>query len=149
MLEALRECGKDLGDGELQRLAADILLQVREDREVLERLIRKVGSPDLLKEGTAWLAQKLARFKLPGSHATPLGLFETLEAVALGILGKRALWEALSKAAYHDERLAGVDYGNLIQRAHQQFDLINQRRLSMVGEALRGGASSGRSQGPP
>ena len=129
LLEAL-ERRKD--GSEAARFAADILDRVRQDVEVLDRLIEVIGDHNRLKEAAAWVAQKVAHLKLPGLGDDELGVFESLEALGLGILGKRALWEALARTAPHDPRLAGFDYDALIRRAEEQFELVNARRLRMA-----------------
>jgi hypothetical protein len=129
LLEALerRADGSDVG-----RFASDILRRVRADVEVLDRLIEVVGERSRLKEAAAWVGQKVAQLKMPGHSAHDLGVFESLEALAIGILGKRALWQALAQTAVHDPRLGGVDYDGLILRAEEQFALVNARRLDMA-----------------
>src|SRR4030095_4022313 len=133
LLEALKRREED---PETRRLAADILARVREDVEVLDRLVETVGERSALKEAGGWIAQKVAHLKMPGHGDHPLGVFQSLEAVALGILGKRALWEALGRIAGSEPRVAGVDYEALSRRAAEQFDLVNRRRLELATAAL-------------
>jgi hypothetical protein len=134
LLQALvqRDRETDLG-----RFASDLLLAVRADQDVLERLVKKVGSASVMKEALAWLGEKVARLKVPGPSDDGLGTFEALEALLLGITGKRALWEALGRIAVDDPRLAGVDYAALAESAQRQIDLVNARRLRLAPEALR------------
>jgi hypothetical protein len=84
LLEALerRADGSDVG-----RFASDILRRVRADVQVLDRLIEAVGERSRLKEAAAWVGQKVAHLKMPGHCGHDLGVFESLEALALGILG--------------------------------------------------------------
>jgi hypothetical protein len=133
LLEALerRADGSDVG-----RFASDILRMVRADVQVLDRLIEAVGDRSRLKEAAAWVGQKVAHLKMPGHGGHDLCVFESLEALALGILGKRALWQALAQTAVHDPRLGGVDYDVLILRAEEQFGLVNARRLDMAAGVL-------------
>lgn len=120
----------------LGRFASDILSEVERDRAVLETIIERVGggtSP--LKETTAWLSAKLSRFKLGRELSDELGVLEALEVVALGILGKRALWDALS-AIGADARLRGLDLSHLIERAVSQHDRVEKERLRAARAAL-------------
>jgi hypothetical protein len=123
---------------ELGTFAEDLLVRVRADRDVLERLVEAVGEPNVLKEAAAWVGEKLSRLKLPKDDEAGLGLFETLEALVLGITGKKALWDALAQIAPDDRRLAGVDFGALARDAQSQVNLVNARRLAMVHDALVG-----------
>lgn len=133
MLEHLveRHRGAELGT-----FAEDLLVRVRSDREVLERLVESVGEPNVLKEAAAWMGEKLSRLKLPKGDESGLGLFETLEALLLGITGKKALWDALALIAPDDRRLAGVDFAALARDAQAQVNLVNARRLALVHDAL-------------
>jgi hypothetical protein len=64
------------------------------------------------------------------------GTFEGLEAVALGILGKLALWRALEAIANSDPCLDGVDFAELAQRAEQQHSLAEKLRLQAARDAF-------------
>jgi hypothetical protein len=132
MLEALSERHRG---SELGAFASDLLARVREDREVLERLVERVGTPNLLKEAVAWLGEKAARIKLRGLEE-PLGIFEALEALGLGIAGKRALWESLAVVAPRDSRLLEVDFTRLAAAAQRQLDEVNAERLRRAPAAL-------------
>jgi hypothetical protein len=135
MLEQMR----DAHNGEpLASFADEILAEIGEDRAVLESLAKKVGGGDnTLREATAWLAQKASRLKLRLGDGGQLGTFESLEALSLGILGKRALWRALAKIADGDSRVRGLDFDHLIARAEKQFEQAEAWRLSLVAAALR------------
>jgi hypothetical protein len=131
LLEAMveRHAGRDLG-----RFAAQLLLRIREDSEVLDRLVETAGAPNVLKEAVAWLGEKVSRLKLPLHDEDGLGTFEALEALLLGINGKRALWQAL--AALDDPRVAGPDYAELVRRADEQIEQVNGCRLRLAPSAL-------------
>ena len=86
------------------------------------------------RQAVAWVAEKFARLKmavddLSGSR---LKLLESLEAVALGIHGKGALWRALKVLP----AAAGPDYDLLIQRADEQRERIEPARLEAVRQAF-------------
>jgi hypothetical protein len=68
---------------------------------------------------------------------TNLGTFEALEALRLGILGKRALWQALAVVAEGDGRLRGMDFHHLAARAQAQHTQVEERRLEAAPTALR------------
>jgi len=57
------------------------------------------------KNLTAWIGEKLSRFKLGHDNSSNLRTFETLEFLALGIQGKLALWRTLTAVQSSDERL--------------------------------------------
>jgi hypothetical protein len=121
---------RDEHDGEpLGRFAAELLVQVEEDREVLQGIVERVGKGPALKEAAAWLAEKLSQLKLRRSVAGGHATFEALEALALAILGKLALWRALPVIAETDARVRGPDFDQLTARAQAQHVSVEERRL--------------------
>src|SRR5436309_1339004 len=80
------------------RLRADILA----DRDELAALMDRLGvTPSRVRKAVAWVAEKFTRLKLHLDDAADgaFRLLESVEAVALGIEGKRALWRSLAAAA--------------------------------------------------
>ena len=135
LLEALR--GQHAGEP-LGQFAAELLVEVEEDRAVLRGLAQRVGAGSgALKGAAAWLSEKVSRLKLRRRSAGELGAFEALEALALGILGKLALWRALAVAAAADARLRGVDFDHLGTRAQAQHARVEEYRLEAARAALR------------
>jgi hypothetical protein len=131
LLEFLRDqrAGEPLSDA----LAA-LLSEIEQDRQVLQGLIDRAGNGvPILKEATAWMGEKLSEFKL---RSGSFGTFEALEALALGIQGKLALWEAMTAIANGDVRLAGVDFNQLIERAQLQHAVAEDLRLQAAREAF-------------
>jgi hypothetical protein len=135
--ELLETLQKQYPGDELGRLAGDILVEVKDDREVLHKVIQQIGSagPDL-KDVGAWVAEKVSRLKLKHDHPRGLGAFEALETLSLGILGKRSLWAALKRVLEIDSRVRGIDYDALIVKADDQFARIEQQRLQTARSAF-------------
>jgi hypothetical protein len=122
-------------DAEVAALAPRLLLEIEEDRSVLVALSKHVSkSEGAFKRAVAWVAQRTARLKLTLSD--PLGVFEAVEMLALGVQGKRALWTALAGIAAADERLSGIDFDLLIQRAERQHQQLETLRLQLATRAL-------------
>src|SRR5689334_9178391 len=73
---------------------------------ILESRVRKVGS---------WIAETLTEVKLEADDESggALRRLERLEAIALGIDGKAALWSALNAASAIAPELRGPDYDAL------------------------------------
>ena len=91
-------------------VARELLVQVQLDRGTLEQLIAKVGKTSMdLYDTLGWLAERISRIKLRHDEPSGLGAFEAFEALSLGILGKRALWEALQAVQDLNPGLAGLD----------------------------------------
>jgi hypothetical protein len=134
LLEAMRDSHKDQL---LKDFAASLLVEVRADRETLQRLAEKVGSgSDVLKEFSGWLAEKVTRLKLGQGSGGTFGTFEALEFLALGVRGKMGMWQALEVAAAGDTRLSGYDFRKLADRAEAQYGQVEQRRMQAAKIAL-------------
>jgi hypothetical protein len=131
LLEFLRDqhAGEPLGDS-----AAVLLAEVEQDRKTLQGIIGRIGSgAPILKEAAAWLGEKLSELKLGRGD---FGTFEALEALALGILGKLALWQALEVVAQADARLRGVDFNQLSASAEGQHSQAEKLRLQSARAAF-------------
>jgi hypothetical protein len=71
-----------------------------------------------------------------GGNVFILGTFQALEALALGIWGKRALCSALGIAAGRDASLQVVDFAQLEHGAEAQHARVEERRLQVALTAL-------------
>jgi hypothetical protein len=115
-------------------IAEALLGEVEEDRKVLQGIIDRAGDGvPVLKEVTAWLGEKMSRLKLSRGA---FGTFEALEALALGVIGKRSLWRALATIAEGDTRVRGVDFDQLAARAQEQHSQVEGLRLQAAHAAF-------------
>jgi hypothetical protein len=139
LLEYLRETHETLPLGQF----ADRLLgKIMEDRSVLEKLSNDVGGTSILKEASAWLAEKTARLKLRLGTDAGFSEFEVLETLSIGVVGKLKLWQALSQIVDQDARVRGLDLDRLIARAQEQHDEIEMRRLEAAKKVLANPAAT-------
>lgn len=137
---ASAHAGTDVG-----RFAAELRAEVLEDRRELEGLMDRWRIPQSTpRKASAWLAEKLAQLKLQLDDATtgPLHLFEAMEALSLGIEGKRLLWRVLAAAAETAPEFRAADYGRLERRAEDQRRRVETVRLSAGKAALLAGDES-------
>jgi hypothetical protein len=136
-VELLEKLASEFAGTSSGDVARELLEQVQIDRNTLEQLIAKVGkaNPDLY-DALGWIAERVSRIKLKHDDPAGIGAFEAFETISLGILGKRALWEALQVRQNADTRVAGLDYDALIGRAEQQFQKANQYRLELIRDTL-------------
>ena len=132
-LETLKALREEHADDATGTLAGELHVEIEQDRSVLEQLAKLVnGSASSGKDAVAWLAEKASRLKLRTFGEGSLGTFEKLETIALGILGKESLWNALAIASVSNESLQGVDYSAMAARAKAQYNRIEAARLSWV-----------------
>ncbi len=116
---------------------AELVGQIREDQEVLRRLLAALGvSESPLKKAGAWLIEKAGRLKLGDTDEGPLRRLEMLETLALGVGGKLALWRALERVADRHPAVAALDLAGLAERARAQHDRVEALRLEAAAAAL-------------
>lgn len=113
--------------------------EVAEDKEVLETIIERLNFKEsTIRKASGWLAEKAAQLKMlvddPGSG--PFRTFESLEAISLGIEGKRSLWIALATVAGDNGPIRVSELEDLITRAEDQRRRVESVRLKMALEAF-------------
>ncbi len=140
---------KNLEEDHVGQPLAGVLFELRKeiesDRATLAAFSERAGTGEhSAKEAAARLGEALSRWKLESGSSGPLGTFQALEFLALGIWGKRALWRALRAteglAAHIGSSEADLD--RLIRRAEEQHHQVDELRLRSAVEALSTGASA-------
>jgi hypothetical protein len=115
---------------------------IHQDQEKLKELIEKLGvSESSVRKAGAWIAEKLSRPKLDLGEGSKeeIGVFLALEALLLGITGKRSLWRALHAASRTVPALARLDYSGLEKRAIEQCEQVEARRLEIARFVFKAG----------
>jgi hypothetical protein len=113
---------------------------VRADQATLQRLMEQFGvEKSGVKQATSWAAEKFSRLKFMTTGRTSEGLRNLLEleALLLGVLGKRSLWLSLKAASEADPRLQQADLDTLIKRAEDQISGLEQRRDEAARQGLK------------
>jgi hypothetical protein len=138
-LELLEHLETEHAGTDVGRFAAELRADIATDREELEALINRLGvSESRTRKAAGWLGEKAAQLKLRLDDLTDgaLRLHETLEALSLGIEGKRSLWRALAAAAEDSPALRVADYEALARRAEDQRGRVEVKRLEAARKAL-------------
>ena len=123
------------------RRIADLRADIEADREVLTSLMTRVHVTESRpRKAAAWLAERLAALKLrlDDSGDGAFRLFESLEAISLGIEGKAGLWRVLTTLRAEVPELGGPDYETLIARAEEQRERAERLRIEVARIALAG-----------
>ena len=117
-----------------ENLRADVVA----DLEVLRKLLQRFSKESVIRKAGAWIAEKMARakIKVAGDKAGELGLVQALEILVLGITGKQLLWRALSASLGDSPLLRGVDLGKLEERAIDQLERVETRRLEAARQVF-------------
>jgi hypothetical protein len=137
-LELAKRAARENAGSELGAFLADLRLEIEEDRQALEQVMDELGAGrDPVKRVGAWIAEKAGRLKLNGQLRgySPLSRLVELEALSLGIEGKRMLWIALGASA--GERLGAARLEELVARAERQRSALEPHRLAAVNLAWR------------
>lgn len=144
-LELLRHLERTHAGTAIAREASVLEADISADHRELEGIMNRAGvSPGVVRRAAAWLTEKAAELKTrvddPADGA--LRLLETLEALSLGVEGKRLLWKGLAVAGADVPSLRGIDFDRLEQRAQDQRRRVEQMRLDAASAALGGGATA-------
>src|ERR1043166_10083043 len=124
--------------GFFRELRADITA----DRDNLEAIMKALNiDQSRTRKASAWLTEKITELKLrfDDPKAGALLLFESLEALSLGIEGKRSLWITLAATSETTPALRIADYDRLQQRAQEQRDRVEALRIETARTALTDG----------
>jgi len=119
----------------LERFFRDLRDDIHFDQEQLKELIAKLDiAESSVRKAGAWFLEKLSRPKIDLGEGgkVDIGLFLALEALVLGITGKRSLWRALHAASRTMPALARLDYPGLEKRAIEQCERVEARRLEVA-----------------
>lgn len=113
------------------------MIEVEQDRQALQQIADRAGkeTPDL-KQAAGWLAEKASRFKLSHDDSYGLGTFQALETLALGILGKLALWHALAVVPEIDSCIGKNELEQFTARSRRQHEEVEETRLLVAKSAL-------------
>jgi hypothetical protein len=126
--------GSQLGD-----FLRQLEVQIEADERTLRRVVAQCGfEPSKTKEAVAWAGEKLGRLKLNGQLRgySPLSRMLELEALVVGITGKLALWQSLRQLPDIDRRLHGIDLEQLVDRARQQRQKVEEHRIEAARTAF-------------
>lgn len=138
-LELLEQLESEHTGTPLARFFAELRTDIEADRQELESLMSRLDvAESRTRKASAWLAEKFAELKLrlDDPAGGGLRLFESLEALSLGIEGKRALWLALAAVAENDPALQVLDYERMSRLAEEQRSRVEAERLEAAKSAL-------------
>jgi hypothetical protein len=112
--------------------------EIEADRVTLENVLAAVGAqPSFVKDRLAWALERVGRLKSNGRLGgySPLSRLHELEALSLGVWGKRALWVALGELR-KPARPPGFDFDALAERAAAQFRELEELRIAAAAQAF-------------
>ena len=142
-LRLAKRCLERERETELGRQLDELVDEIEEDRDVLERVMTRVGAtPNPLKQaaanGAALLTLLRNRLPVLGAGTGEVSRLEEIELLSLGIEGKRLLWRALGVLAKTDGRLKEFEFVTLESKARAQRDRLESVRLELASDAFGG-----------
>ena len=105
--------------------------QFREDRGVVEEILAELGYTSRSVKRLAGRATGSALGTVAGGAPGDLSLFRTLEALAIGVQGKRCLWRA-AQALSRSHTPGRRSFVELEADAVRQWETIERHRWSLV-----------------
>jgi hypothetical protein len=126
--------GGEAGEA-LRRFAAEVAA----DRAALLDIMATLGVPvRAYKVCAGWIGEKAGRLKLNGRllARSPLSSLEELELMRLGVTGKAAGWRTLRLLAEADPRLHGGRLDELLARAGNQLEMLEELRVRATRAAF-------------
>jgi hypothetical protein len=138
-LELLDDLCARFPDSEIANVAESVKKDVTADRRELESIMSRLHvEQSTIRKASAWANEKLLRAKmyLDDSKTGPLRLLEAIEAISLGIEGKRGLWVILQSLSNDIPELGRVDYEQLIHRAEEQRARLEPHRKQAAFKAI-------------
>jgi hypothetical protein len=111
--------------------------EIKADQDILRDVMRCLGIKESsVRKAGAWVGEKIgrARLMIAGDEPDSLGLVLSLEALIMGILGKKLMWRAL--AATKLPKLSKWDFEELQRRAEDQIERAENERIQAAQRAF-------------
>lgn len=106
--------------------------ELEEDRTAVRSLLTRLGASGRSMKRAAGYASGAVLSVTAGGEPGDLSLLRTLEALAIGVQGKRCLWRALQKLRTVPSTVDGMNFVELEARAVRQWEAIEERRRALV-----------------
>ncbi|HEX5746425.1 MAG TPA: hypothetical protein VFZ09_09275 [Archangium sp.] len=138
-LELARRAKAENADNAVGEYLETLHRELLEDRSILLSVMSALGfKHDVLKQGAAWVGEKLGRLKLNGQLTgySPLSRVVEMEGLCLGTEGRLSMWRTLRRLSRKDERLGRFDFSALITRAEHQRRILERLRQQCSDEAF-------------
>jgi hypothetical protein len=135
VLERLRRSYAGTKDGSL---FASLLEQIQRERELLRTLLAELGESSFSTKRIATHVAGSLLKAVAGGKPGDLSLFRTLEALSIGVQGKRCMWRALQSLDQSFAAASPQRFAELEALALRQYESIEQRRLSLAPDVLTG-----------
>jgi len=137
--------GSDVGIGVVHRLVSTnhgdiarplfqrLANEFEEDRAVVRAVLTELGASERSIKRAVGVASGAVLSVTAGGEPGELSLLRTLEALAIGVQGKRCMWRALQNLR---TSVGGMDFVELEAKAIRQWEAIEEHRRSLVARTF-------------
>jgi hypothetical protein len=132
----VRRLGSTHDDTDARTLFRRLSKEFEEDRSVVRSLLTQLGASGRSIKRAAGYASGAVLSVSAGGAPGDLSLLRTLEALAIGIQGKRCLWRALQHLHTIPSTFHGVNFVDLEAKAVRQWEAIEDRRRALVARTF-------------
>ena len=129
LVQGLSDAYRGVAEGALFESLYD---QFREDRSVVEGILAELGYTSRSAKRLAGRATGSALRAVAGGAPGDLSLFRTLEALAIGVQGKRCLWRAAQAIVALPHPPGRRSFVELEADAVRQWETIERHRWTLV-----------------
>lgn len=140
--ELAARCHRSNQEGRLGAFLENLEQELADQERILKDVIHKFGGKEglesMAKQGAAWFAEKLGRFKLNDAwlQYSSLSRLVELETLAAAAQERVALWENLMDVAEGDRRLAKLDLAARRDESKKHLRGLNGHRRKAAAEAF-------------
>ncbi|QGJ71077.1 Hypothetical protein PBC10988_27800 [Planctomycetales bacterium 10988] len=119
---------------------SDCRMAVQEQQNIIQQLLTRLGeSPNLIKQGAAWMAEKVGRFKPNASllEYSPLSRVLELETLFLAAQERGLCWQTLSHVLHDEVEFSQFTFRDYEQQAIQQAETLKSHYFESTLEAFK------------
>jgi hypothetical protein len=106
--------------------------EFEDERFVVQSLLTRLGASGRSIKRVASYTSGAVLSVTGGGRPGDLSLFRTLEALSVGVQGKRCLWRALQNLDMTPTPAGGLSFEDLEAQAVRQWEAIEERRRALV-----------------
>jgi hypothetical protein len=110
--------------------------ELEEDRSVVRLLLERLGASGRSMKRAAGYASGVLLSVTAGGAPGELSLLRTLEALAIGVQGKRCLWRTLQNLRAVPSTVRGMNFAELESKAVRQWEAIEERRCVLAARTF-------------
>lgn len=120
-----------------RKLFAQLTSEFEEERTVVRSLLSELGASGRSAKRAVSAMSATVLSLGTGGAPDDLSLFRTLEALAIGIQGKRGMWRLLRDLGIETRSMNSLSFDALEQQAVGQWELVEEQRHSLGLQTFR------------